>query len=84
MPDQPADPSPPAPPPSPEAPPKAATDAEPEGPGRDPLTIFLFMMVLVIGGWFLVRKLVQMNDIQNCVMSGRKNCAPIDLDTVGK
>lgn len=35
-------------------------------------------LVLVLGGLFLVYKLKAMSAIQDCVMEGRTNCAPID------
>ena len=36
------------------------------------------IVVLVVGSWFLVQNLVAMSKLQDCVMSGRHNCAPID------
>jgi hypothetical protein len=33
---------------------------------------------LMIGGWFLFRQLQANSKLQDCVMSGRRNCAPID------
>lgn len=42
----------------------------------------LIAVLLVLGGMFLVRKLGRMSRIQDCVMSGRTNCAPIDPSTV--
>jgi hypothetical protein len=35
-------------------------------------------LVLVLGGLFLVYKLKAMSALQDCVMEGRTNCAPID------
>jgi hypothetical protein len=35
-------------------------------------------LVLVLGGLFLVYKLKAMSELQDCVMQGRTNCAPID------
>jgi hypothetical protein len=34
--------------------------------------------MLVLGGLFLVYKLKAMSELQDCVMQGRTNCAPID------
>ena len=46
-------------------------------PGPSPGTL-LIAFVLVIGvGLFLTVKLREMSRIQDCVMSGRTNCAPI-------
>jgi hypothetical protein len=38
----------------------------------------LVVAALVIGGWFIVRQLQADAKMQDCVMSGRKNCAPVD------
>ena len=35
-------------------------------------------LVLVLGGLFLVYELKKMSELQDCVMQGRTNCAPID------
>jgi hypothetical protein len=37
--------------------------------------------VLVVGGFYVVRTLEADSKLQDCVMSGRKNCAPVDTDT---
>ncbi len=34
--------------------------------------------VLVVGGWLLIRRMQADAQLQDCVMSGRKNCAPVD------
>jgi hypothetical protein len=45
--------------------------------------IALGVIVLLAGvGWILVQRLMNMSRMEDCVMSGRKNCAPID--TTGK
>ncbi|HZT02269.1 MAG TPA: hypothetical protein VFA39_08420 [Steroidobacteraceae bacterium] len=38
----------------------------------------LIALLLVLGGMFLVRQLGRMSRLQDCVMSGRTNCAPIE------
>jgi hypothetical protein len=38
-------------------------------------------LLLVAGGLFLVYKLKRMSELQDCVMQGRTNCAPIDADS---
>jgi hypothetical protein len=38
----------------------------------------LVIVLLVVGGLLLVRALRHMSEIQDCAMSGRTNCAPID------
>lgn len=42
----------------------------------------LIALLLVLGGMFLVRELGRVSRLQDCVMSGRMNCAPIDPNTV--
>jgi len=41
----------------------------------------LITLLLVLGGLFLVRELGRASRLQDCVMSGRTNCAPIDPDS---
>jgi hypothetical protein len=36
--------------------------------------------ILIVGGWFVIDWARKSSRIQDCVMSGRKNCAPIDDD----
>jgi hypothetical protein len=38
-------------------------------------------LILVVGGLFLFYKLKKMSDLQDCVMQGRTNCAPLDEDS---
>jgi hypothetical protein len=58
----------------------------PDEPGRDdgderddPFGVFplIVLLVLVVGGLFLIFTLRDMSNVQDCVWSGRKNCAPI-------
>jgi hypothetical protein len=37
------------------------------------------LIVLVGGGIFLVLRLSDMSSVQDCVWSGRRNCAPVDV-----
>jgi len=37
-------------------------------------------LVLVLGGLYLVYALKKSSDLQDCVMQGRTNCAPVDTD----
>jgi hypothetical protein len=39
----------------------------------------LVVAVLVVAGWFLIRQFQADAKLQDCVMSGRKNCAPLDV-----
>jgi hypothetical protein len=38
----------------------------------------LIIVALVGGSWFLIQKLSADAKMQDCVQSGRRNCAPID------
>jgi hypothetical protein len=35
-------------------------------------------LLLVLGGLFLYHELKKTSDLQDCVMQGRTNCAPLD------
>jgi hypothetical protein len=36
------------------------------------------LLVLAGAGWLVIRAMMDMSRIQDCVMAGRKNCAPVD------
>jgi len=63
---------------------------EPETPRRAPdprwlaLTGLLVTLLLVLGGIFLIHELGRAARLQDCVMSGRTNCAPIDPHSVDR
>jgi len=38
----------------------------------------VIIVVLVIGTWFLIQSLSADTKMQDCIQSGRRNCAPID------
>lgn len=52
-------------------------DEDPPASRRGPMVILVLLVVAVIGGIFLVNRLHSMSSIQDCMMSGRTNCAPI-------
>lgn len=65
----------------------AASPAAQQGSARSPRargprwTAFvglLITLLLVLSGIFLIRDLTRAGRLQDCVMSGRTNCAPID------
>jgi hypothetical protein len=56
----------------------AGSDDDDHGSPRRSLVGLIIAIVLVVGGYFLVQKLKAMSELQDCVMSGRSNCAPID------
>jgi cell division septal protein FtsQ len=39
------------------------------------------VVVLFVVGWFLTRELYSNAKIEDCVMSGRTNCVPIDTQS---
>jgi hypothetical protein len=43
------------------------------------------IVVLLAGaGWLLVQQMVSDAKLQDCVMSGRKNCAPVEVNGAGR
>ena len=60
--------------------------APPEPPGKryGPLIALAVVVLLASVGWILVQRLMTMSRMQDCVMSGRKNCAPIDTGSLEK
>jgi len=38
----------------------------------------IILLVLVAAGLFVALRLKDVSTLQDCVMSGRKNCAPVD------
>jgi len=47
--------------------------------GPSPLVLLVVAAGLVAGGYYLSVKLRDMARLQDCVMSGRTNCAPVDV-----
>ncbi len=47
-------------------------------PADRALIALLFFVALAAGGWFLITRMSANKSIQDCVMSGRRNCAPVD------
>lgn len=48
------------------------------GPPRGALVALLLVIVLVAAVMFIMHRLNQAGQLQDCVASGRTNCAPID------
>jgi hypothetical protein len=42
------------------------------------------VLLLVIGAYFLVTALRKNADLEDCLMSGRRNCAPIEVPASGR
>ncbi len=40
---------------------------------------FIVILVLAIAGVILVRELDKKSSLEDCLMSGRRNCAPIEV-----
>jgi hypothetical protein len=47
------------------------------GASRGPIVALLVVVVLVLGGLWLSHRLRSVSNLQDCVMSGRTNCAPV-------
>jgi len=62
--------------PTPEKPPEAEHAAP--SSNRGAVAALVVVLVLVVGGWFLTQALRKNSSIQDCVASGRTNCAPIN------
>ena len=58
---------------------------QPQTPdSRRPATIGLVLvLLLIVGGLFLVHVLRAMSQAQDCALEGRTNCAPIDAGSSG-
>jgi hypothetical protein len=52
-------------------------DDDQPAPRRGALIALLVVVVLVIGGIWLSNSLRSTGRLQDCVMSGRNNCAPV-------
>jgi hypothetical protein len=51
---------------------------EPRSKRYGPLIALAMILLLAAVGWIVVERLMAMSRLQDCVMSGRKNCAPVD------
>ena len=58
-------------------------DAPIPDPRRRAVIGLVVVIALVVGGLLLVHVLQDMSRIQDCAMSGRINCAPIDAPPAG-
>ena len=46
--------------------------------GRNNLLFLVVAVIVVVAGIWLVNKLIDLRNLQNCLESGRRNCAPIE------
>ena len=44
------------------------------------LAAFAFIIVLALAGVWLAMQIIEMRRNQDCILSGRRNCAPIDVN----
>lgn len=58
--------------------PAPPNDPEPDGSRRGALAGLVIAVVLLAIGLWLARELRSASQIQDCVMSGRSNCQPIE------
>lgn len=54
-----------------------AEDPPPSRPRA--LLALLLLLALVAGGWVLARHLAQVARTEDCLMAGRRNCAPVQV-----
>ena len=50
---------------------------EPGGSRRGPLLALLAIVVVVVGSLWIMHRISSADAVQDCVASGRTNCAPI-------
>jgi hypothetical protein len=49
-----------------------------------PLIGLVVALILAGVGWLVIRQVMADSKLQDCVMSGRKNCAPVEVDSAGR
>jgi hypothetical protein len=55
-----------------------ADDDEDDSSQRGPLIAMGVVVLLVVVGWFVTRALHNSTKLEDCLMSGRTNCAPVE------
>ena len=64
--------------------------SDPQDNGHEPdsrrpaLIGLLLVLTLVVAAYFLVNALRKNADLEDCLMSGRRNCAPIEAPANGR
>jgi hypothetical protein len=56
----------------------SASKGEPERSRPSPIISVVVIVVLTVGGWFLVQHLIAASRLQDCQMQGRHNCVAPD------
>jgi hypothetical protein len=54
-----------------------ADDDDTPSRGRAMIGLAVILLML-LGGWFIAQRLARTSRVEDCLMSGRRNCAPID------
>jgi hypothetical protein len=71
--------------PDPGAPPSSGGEGKSAAFRRTASLLAMLVVVTLAGvGWLVVRQLMADAKLQDCVMSGRKNCAPLELNSAGR
>jgi hypothetical protein len=55
-----------------------ADNDEDDSSRRGPLIAMGVVVLLVVVGWFVTRALHSSTRLEDCLMSGRTNCAPVE------
>jgi hypothetical protein len=50
-----------------------------DGSRRGPLLALAAVVLIFVIGWLLTRELYKSGKMEDCLLSGRTNCAPIDV-----
>jgi hypothetical protein len=64
--------------------PRDLRDPDNDGSRRPAVIGLIVVLVLVVAGYFLMTALRQNANLEDCLMSGRRNCAPIDVPSTGR
>ena len=54
-------------------------DGEQTLSARDIVVILTIIALVCVGGYFLLMKLIDVSRQEDCVLAGRRNCAPIEV-----
>jgi hypothetical protein len=55
--------------------------AEEHASGRGAIVALVAIVLIAVVGWLLFRELSASSRLQDCLLSGRTNCAPIETPT---
>ncbi len=58
-----------------------ADNNKPDNSRRGPVIALGVVVVLFVVGWLLAQALYSNGKLQDCLLSGRTNCAPIDTQS---